>query len=157
MSEAPVYRILVAVDYSDLAELALRTASRIASERPATELIVVAVAEGQGPRLPEELTEDVKREFIDEARDTLEAYVAEQLDGTPEGARDNVRVEARFGSPAHEIVKLGSELDCDVIVLGTHGRRGFRRLVLGSVAEAVVRSAGCSVLVVRPKQPDVPD
>jgi nucleotide-binding universal stress UspA family protein len=56
-----------------------------------------------------------------------------------------------IGSPAYEIVDLASRLDADMIVVGTHGRRGLGRAFLGSVAEHVVRLAGCPVIVTRPK------
>jgi nucleotide-binding universal stress UspA family protein len=49
-----------------------------------------------------------------------------------------------------------AELRADLLVLGTHGRSGFQRLVLGSVTEKVIRKAGCPTLVVPPRAPDVP-
>jgi len=53
------------------------------------------------------------------------------------------------GSPAREIVSAARDEDCDLIVMGTHGRSGVDRLLLGSVAERVVRSAPIPVLTVR--------
>lgn len=53
------------------------------------------------------------------------------------------------GKPAAEIVKTAKEWPADIIVIGSHGRSGVGRVVLGSVAEAVMRHAPCSVLVVR--------
>jgi len=55
------------------------------------------------------------------------------------------------GDPAEQIVELADQEHCDLIVLGTHGRTGFQRLLMGSVAEAVVRRANCPVLTF--KQP----
>jgi nucleotide-binding universal stress UspA family protein len=61
------------------------------------------------------------------------------------------------GDPATEIVGYAAEAGADVIVLGTHGRTGVDRLVMGSVAERVMREASCSVLVVKlPKQASPP-
>jgi nucleotide-binding universal stress UspA family protein len=57
------------------------------------------------------------------------------------------------GSPAEEIARLTGEFGCDLLVMGTHGRSGLGHLVLGSVAEAVIRTAPCPVLVVRPRVP----
>jgi nucleotide-binding universal stress UspA family protein len=59
-----------------------------------------------------------------------------------------VEAVERRGDPAAEIVAYADEWDADVIVLGTHARRGFQRLVLGSIAEAVLREAKRPVLVV---------
>lgn len=53
------------------------------------------------------------------------------------------------GEPASEIVRLAAERGCDLIVMGTHGRRGLGRLVMGSVAEQVMRKAPCPVLTVK--------
>ena len=61
------------------------------------------------------------------------------------------------GDPAAEIVGYAAEAGADVIVLGTHGRTGVERLVMGSVAERVMRESACSVLVVKlPKQASPP-
>jgi nucleotide-binding universal stress UspA family protein len=57
------------------------------------------------------------------------------------------------GSPKRAIVSMAESLQADLVVVGTHGRTGLARMALGSVAEAVVRSAPCSVLVVRPDAP----
>ncbi len=55
------------------------------------------------------------------------------------------------GDPWHAIVQMASDLLIDLVVMGTHGRKGLQRIMMGSVAEAVSRHCGCSVLVVRPK------
>lgn len=53
------------------------------------------------------------------------------------------------GSPATEIVRVAQETHCDLIVMGTHGRTGLERLLMGSVAEQVTRTAPCPVLTVK--------
>lgn len=67
---------------------------------------------------------------------------AERLAGRP------VRSRTRSGDPAAEILRHAAEESCDVVIVGTHGRTGVSRLVLGSVAERVTRGAPCPVLVV---------
>lgn len=57
----------------------------------------------------------------------------------------------RLGAAAEQIVQLASDLDADLVVVGTHGLSGLKRLVLGSVAERVVRLSRCPVWIVRPK------
>jgi nucleotide-binding universal stress UspA family protein len=62
------------------------------------------------------------------------------------------------GDPAAEIVDYAREASMDLIVMGTHGRTGLERLLMGSVAEKVMREAPCSVLVVKlPKGVPVPE
>jgi nucleotide-binding universal stress UspA family protein len=66
-------------------------------------------------------------------------------------ARAGIALEHRleYGDPAAVILKSASETGADLIVMGTHGRTGLRRLLMGSVAEQVVREASCPVLTVR--------
>ncbi len=67
-------------------------------------------------------------------------------------ARDSgVAVEHRLaeGEPAEEILRVAQKVGCDLIVMGTHGRTGLGRLLMGSVAEQVVRRAPCPVLTVK--------
>ena len=66
-----------------------------------------------------------------------------------EGAGVDVETRLLHGSPAPEIVAEAEEADCDLIVMGTHGRGGIDRLLLGSVAERVVRTATVPVLTIR--------
>jgi nucleotide-binding universal stress UspA family protein len=60
----------------------------------------------------------------------------------------------RAGESAREIVSAASECDCDLIVIGTHGRTGLDRMMMGSTAERVVRFGPCPVLVVRERVRD---
>src|SRR6185503_16514583 len=75
-------------------------------------------------------------------------------------AVDEVRGEistdtlVRTGSPALEIIDVAKSLTADLIVISTHGRTGLKHVVLGSVAEHVVRGAPCPVLVVRENEHD---
>ncbi len=57
------------------------------------------------------------------------------------------------GDPATGIVQVARERECDLVVLGTHGRTGLGRLLMGSVAEQVLRTASCPVLTVKPPFP----
>jgi len=60
-----------------------------------------------------------------------------------------VHVEVRFGNPGLEIAEYAEEIGADLIVMPSHGYHGMKRLILGSVAERVIRHAQCSVLVLR--------
>lgn len=62
----------------------------------------------------------------------------------------------RFGEPASGILREVEDSGVDLVVMATHGRTGFRRFLLGSVAEKVARHAPCPVLLVRREEPDVP-
>ena len=58
----------------------------------------------------------------------------------------------RVGSPAREIVEVATDLNADIIVISTHGRTGFKHVLIGSVAENVVQRAPCPVLIVRERE-----
>ncbi len=60
-----------------------------------------------------------------------------------------VTTHCKIGAPPQEIVKLAGELEVDLIIMGTHGWTGFKHMLLGSVAENVLRLAKCPVLVVK--------
>ncbi len=85
-------------------------------------------------------------------RDELFAWLGARLAGDVK-VPQTVRVVGHeaSGDPAHVIVEMASDLLADMVIVGTHGRKGVQRLVMGSVAESVVRNAGCQVLVVRLK------
>lgn len=74
--------------------------------------------------------------------------LADRIGAAPAG----VDVAVRVGDPADAILQYATDHDIDLIVCGTHGRRGLDRLVMGSVAERVVRLAPCAVLTVGPRR-----
>ena len=77
----------------------------------------------------------------------------------PQAADPQIHVEHRLteGDPAEEVLRLAALLQCDLIVVGTHGRTGLGRLLMGSVAEEVLRKASCPVLVVKTPARETPD
>jgi nucleotide-binding universal stress UspA family protein len=84
----------------------------------------------------------VRQDYSDEALTRLRDLV-------PEAYRDTWKVEIAIGRPADTIVRLARERKADLIVMATHGRTGLEHMVLGSVAEKVVRLASCPVLTVK--------
>lgn len=137
------HRILVPIDFSPYSDAALSLATSLARDGDGTlilahvEVIPLSAAGGEFMyAVPEPPTEELL--------DKLEHVMPFD---------SHVPVERRLlsGDPADAIIRLAETEDIDLIVMGTHGRRGLRRLLMGSVAEAVVRAAPCPVLTV--KQP----
>jgi len=81
--------------------------------------------------------------------DYSEETLTRLRDLVPKAFRDTWEVEIAVGRPAEAIVRLALERNADLIVMGTHGRTGLKHMVLGSVAEKVVRLAPCPVLTVK--------
>lgn len=89
-----------------------------------------------------------------EQAEAFEKAAMEQLEKLPpdnwENGRNIVRV-TRVGSPFYEVIQYAKEQEVDLIVIGTHGRSGLMHLLMGSVAENIVRKSPCPVLTVKPE------
>ena len=141
-------KILLATDGSEEATLAARTAVDIA-DKTNSELHVVYVGEEYGYPIyavPEyEYARTIQENHEQEVRKLLDAEVEQvkAVGGTVVGAHFGM------GRPDEEIVKLAEEIGAGLIVMGSRGRGGIRRSLMGSVSDSVVRHAHCPVMVVR--------
>lgn len=97
-----------------------------------------------GAEVPIAVTEKAMDEILVHAQRTFDAVVAAHAAKLPLGSAVLKKGDARTA-----ILAAAAELRTDLIVMGTHGRRGVSRLVLGSIAESVARTAPCPVLLVR--------
>ena len=142
----PITRILVATDFSPTADAALAQARALAEALGAS-LHLLHVFEDPYTTAPEVyavLPPDFREHALREAARQLDERLGRQ-EKREFGGTTNVVV----GSPARDIVRFAAEDSIDLIVVGTHGRSGIAHLLLGSVAERVVRTAPCMVLTVR--------
>ncbi|WP_408629705.1 universal stress protein [Anaeromyxobacter oryzisoli] len=147
---AALTRILVPIDFSPSARAALEYATFLAGKLDA-ELEVLHVWEPPGYLGPDTLAllpvgsgEPAWEQTRAEVQRELEQQLARAV-ARPRAF--SVRVEA--GEPSDTILRLAREGGVDLIVMGTHGRTGLSRLLIGSVAEAVLRRSGCPVLTIR--------
>lgn len=136
----PIRTILHPTDFSERSGYAFQLACALTRDYGARLVVlhvaprpVIAYGEGILPPDPEAVFQEAKEQLA-----RLEV---------PGG---NVRAERRLeeGDPTTEILRVAREINADLIVLGTHGRTGLARLLMGSVAEEVVRKASCPVLTV---------
>lgn len=143
-------RILCPVDFSDASKSALQVASELA-RRFDGELTVFHAYPLPGYTLPEGTVlpaTGMLQELAEQTDALLERWKADALkDGAP-----RVTTGKSVGEPASEIVAAAEEGKYDAIVVGTHGRTGFAHVLLGSVAERVVRRAPMPVVTVRPRK-----
>lgn len=163
MSTKP-YIIVVGVDFSEASELAVQKAFELAAQQPPSEVHLVNVVQTYGPQVAYEMPIDTSALAvltISEARSRFGRYVddayARYLKANGSRPVERVVAHVRFDAIADELSQLAADLEADLVVVGTHGRRGLSRMLLGSSAEATVRLAPCPVLVVRPKAvPEAP-
>ena len=151
-SKQQPYIIVVGIDYSESSAGVLAEAFDLSARRnPAGEPHVIHVAPPYGS-----VTDGSAAANLEEAANKLETYVQAQIKKYTAGYPNNRQFERvcmhqHSGEAADQIVKLAVDLEADLVMVGTHNRRGVERLLLGSVAERVVREAPCPVLVVRAK------
>jgi nucleotide-binding universal stress UspA family protein len=140
-------RIICPTDFSESAERAVRQAAGLAKSLGAEVVLVHVASEAQlwreGVMTPalRPVFEAQRKWAADALAERVAALVTE---GTP--ARSVLRVGAAW----QEIVRVAAEEHADMIVMGTQGRTGLERFMLGSVAERVIRRAPCPVLTLRP-------
>lgn len=141
-------RIMVAVDGSDTAGRGLQEAINLARDQKARLAIVhvidlvVVYGAGQFPGSYIDATREFGRNTIEQARKTAQAAGIEPEMQSPEIITTGYHV-------ADTIAQLATDWKADLLVVGTHGRRGVSRLLIGSVAERIVRVAPCPLLLVR--------
>ncbi len=142
--------ICCAVDLSEPSRVAMLKAAEL-SRRFEGNLVLVYV-HPFAPTLGTNMLaapQDFAELQVEEIEETMARWrvEAEHVAGRP------VRSVVLSGDAATEILGFARERECDVLVVATHGRKGLSRLVLGSVAEKIVRTATCSVMVARPTEP----
>ena len=143
-------RFLVPLDFSEYANQALDYAINLASKLGARLTLLHVIQPlplggvDMGVTVPYTYIQDLEAEIMESMNDYLERVTAAGLEG---------EIAVVHGVPFHEIIEMAKTQQMDLIVMGTHGRTGFQHVLLGSVAEKVVRLAPCPVLVAR--QPTV--
>jgi len=134
-------KLLVPFDFSEESQEAIDASLQMAAST--SNVYVVHVSPDLTISSPEVvweyLTEDERRESIEKSFHRRFAAAKYQ----------DVNFHVLFGDPGHGIAAYAEEIEADVIVMPTHGRTGLRRLLIGSVAERVLRLAHCPVLILR--------
>ncbi len=142
-----VKKILCAVDFSEASKEVAGYAAYMAGSFKAEVLVLYvapSLSQYVGFHVPPSSIESFVKEIVAGADKSMEAFLSEHFKGL------NVRGEVVTGYAAEEILNIAEEEKTDMIIMGTHGRRGIDRILFGSVAERVVKNAMCPVLTVRP-------
>ena len=141
--------ILHPTDFSAAAEYAFQVACSLARDHQAHLIVMHSVppaAADYGGLPPHEVPEGYNKKVWEDIRHMTEK--------DPHIRDIYIKSELVDGDPVHMILARAEELGCDLIVMGTHGRTGLGRLLMGSVAEAVMRRAACPVLTVKSPPPE---
>ena len=143
-----IRRVLYASDFSTASRRAMTTAVALAKSLDAN-LTIISVLAPLVPVVPEQYFDAATLDRLDERARHWSGRQLARLAAAAKRAGVKVTTILRQGDPASEIVRAGRSTRADLIVVGTHGRRGLSKILLGSVAERVVASAPCPVLTVR--------
>src|SRR5262245_48940267 len=143
-----LHRILVPTDFSKHSQNAIRYAAAFA-EKFGAELHLLHVVQDLSVFVPDAinvtpLVTPPVEQLLASVRTALDRLIKDQS-----LQRFNVRTVAVEGAPFYEIIRYSKEQDIDLIIMGTHGHTGLVHVLMGSVAEKVVRKAPCPVLTVR--------
>jgi nucleotide-binding universal stress UspA family protein len=140
----PKFRnILCPVDFDHNSTAALEIAGELAAASDATvHLLHVAKVPSQDMDVPLPFNPDPRWERA--ARSKLEQIARDRLEG-----KVHYQLHVISGTPDDDVVRMAHELDADLVVMATHGRKGLSHFILGSVAERVIREADCPVLTMR--------
>ncbi|WP_437206109.1 universal stress protein [Planctomicrobium sp. SH664] len=145
-----IQKILVPTDFSEFSQHALRYGCELARKFEA-ELLLLNVVEDIYPLIPEPgLMLPTPPDFIDDLKEKA-GKVFVSFPPAEWSAGLNITRTVRVGTPFLEIIRYARESECDLLVIGTHGRSGLAHVLMGSTAEKIVRKAPCPVLTVRPE------
>ena len=142
-----IKKILCPTDFSEPSlkglDYAVEMATLFRAELSVVFVLPILPASAKNPNLHFEIPE-YERIIHKDSEQQLKAIISKRV---PKNLK--VRTLIGHGNPAHEIVRLAEEEKVDLIVIATHGHTGFHHLVVGSVAEKVIRLAHCPVFAVR--------
>jgi nucleotide-binding universal stress UspA family protein len=149
-------RILIPTDGSPVSDLAADTAIELArSCSSAVVALSIAVPAPVLPSLEGAMAID-PGQLEDVLMDQAHGYVGSLAERVRRVGLECAPVTRIDPDPARAIVEAAREYQCDLIVMGSHGRRGLNRLLAGSVTQEVLKSSPVPVMVLRPAQPDEP-
>ena len=152
-----IHSILAPTDFSAHSEKAVRyacgLAERVGAELHLLHILSEILPAGPDPLLMPVMPPEYYQENEDRAKETLNSLL-DSAWGTPR----SIVTAVRWGSPVEAIVAYAVDNRIDLVVIATHGRTGLSHVLLGSVAERIVREAPCPVLTIRDRHrgPAVP-
>ncbi len=144
-----IKKILCAVDFSEHSPAVAAYAAELAKALDAKIVclyVAPSLSQYVGFHVPPSSIENFVGEIVSGAEATMSAFLAENF--------QNVEAEGHVvtGYAAEEIFSMCAKEKADMIIMGTHGRKGIDRILFGSVAEKVVKGARCPVMTIRPQQ-----
>jgi nucleotide-binding universal stress UspA family protein len=147
--------ILTPIDFSENARIIADSAIYVAGTFKAKLFFVFVVQDFEdytGFMTPPVNMLNLKEEIFDSAEQQMNTFLEEKSTKCAALGIPSVEGKILTGDIAEEIIQYGRTNQCELIIMGTHGYKGFERIIFGSVADKVVKNACCPVLTINPYQ-----
>lgn len=148
-----IKKVVTPVDFSDNSRLIAESSAYIAGKFGAS-MYLVFVAQNfedySGFFVPQMSLPTLEGELIESAEAKMASFCGEMVEFCETAGVKELSYKVFMGDVAEKIVEYGAEVKADLIVMGTHGYKGLEKIMFGSVADKVVRSASCPVLTINP-------
>ncbi len=148
-----VKKVVTPVDFSDNSRLIAESSAYVAGKFGASMYLVFVVQNFEdysGFFVPQMSLPTLEGELIDSAEAKMATFRGEMVEFCEKAGVKELHYKVFMGDVAEKIVEYGAEVKADLIVMGTHGYKGLEKIMFGSVADKVVRSASCPVLTINP-------
>lgn len=148
-----INKIVTPVDFSDNSKLIAESAAYFAGKFGASMYLVFVVQNFEdysGFFVPQMTLPTLEGELSESAELKMESFRAEMVDFCENAGVRELHHKVFMGDVGEQIVEYGTEVEADLIIMGTHGYKGLEKIMFGSVADKVVRSASCPVMTINP-------
>lgn len=148
-----VRRVVTPIDFSDNSVLIAKSAGYLAGKFGASLHLVFVVQNFEdysGFFIPQMNMPNLEEELFSGAEDRMQSFCDEHEKKLKEFGIKDLEFKVFMGDVAEQIVDYSQKVSADVIVMGTHGYKGLEKIMFGSVADKVVRSAKCPVMTINP-------
>lgn len=135
-------KVLICIDSGESAEIVLREAQTIIKGFPEAEIHLFTVIDMAVIAVGQDTDQTLMMDTLQREANSIMPTATHILGDRP------IIFSSEVGYPVDEILKKVKDVGCDLLVLGTHGRTGFDHLLIGSVAEKVLRNCECNTLIV---------
>lgn len=148
-----VKRVITPIDFSDNSLLIARSAAYITGKFQASLHLVFVVQNFEdysGFFIPQMNMPNLEEELFSGAEERMQSFCNEHQESLTEYGIKELNYKVFMGDVAEQIINYSEEVNGDLIVMGTHGYKGLEKIMFGSVADKIVRSAKCPVMTINP-------
>lgn len=148
-----IEKVVTPIDFSDNSRIIAESAAYLIGKFGASMHLVFVVQNFEdysGFFVPQMTLPSLEGELLEGAETKMASFCGEMMDYCEKAGVGELQYKVFMGDVAEQIVQYTLEIEADLIVMGTHGYKGLEKIMFGSVADKVVRSASCPVLTINP-------